>query len=306
MRPTTRDDLGRAGARAAGITLVEVVVVLCGLSLLAALVLAGTLRARAAAERAACASNLRQMAMAVHHYSDAFGRLPTGCQYRLARAGQLPPPGVGLSWQTAILPYVEQDGLWLLATQAQREDPWGRLPIQQEIRAHVIRVYLCPADGRATDDFPEGEGLGLTDYVGVAGTGVYKNDGIFHVQFTVRLSDITDGCSNTLLIGERPPGPDGAFGGWYSAWGTCCCPVSQILPAVGASFFPTVRCGDNPAGLRPGEIDDVCDVTHFWSLHTGGANFAFADGSVHFLPYGDSDVLRALATRAGGENVVDY
>jgi prepilin-type processing-associated H-X9-DG protein len=47
----------------------------------------------------------------------------------------------------------------------------------------------------------------------------------------------------------------------------------------------------------------MCDALHFWSLHSGGANFAFADGSVRFLRYSADDVMPALATRAGGEVV---
>jgi prepilin-type processing-associated H-X9-DG protein len=50
-------------------------------------------------------------------------------------------------------------------------------------------------------------------------------------------------------------------------------------------------------------LTDQCDLFHFWSLHPGGANFAFADGSVRFLTYAADDVLPALATRAGGEAV---
>jgi prepilin-type processing-associated H-X9-DG protein len=47
----------------------------------------------------------------------------------------------------------------------------------------------------------------------------------------------------------------------------------------------------------------MCDVSHFWSPHSGGANFAFADGSVRFLSYSADPILPALATRSGGENV---
>jgi len=47
----------------------------------------------------------------------------------------------------------------------------------------------------------------------------------------------------------------------------------------------------------------MCDQFHFWSLHSGGANFVFADGSVHYLPYSSDNIFPALATRAGGETV---
>jgi prepilin-type processing-associated H-X9-DG protein len=131
---------------------------------------------------------------------------------------------------------------------------------------------------------------------------------MFHPNYSVRFAEVRDGTSNTLLIGERPPGPDGFYGGWYGAWGYTVCPVSQIRPAspnARGALDGSTDCDLSFGPLRPGRIEDPCDVVHFWSLHVGGANFAFADGSVRFLPYNWSEVLRALATRAGGE-VIEF
>ena len=61
------------------------------------------------------------------------------------------------------------------------------------------------------------------------------------------------------------------------------------------------RCGPGPYQFQPGDFKNQCDAFHFWSPHPGGANFAFADGSVHFLTYSADAILPALATRAGGE-----
>jgi prepilin-type processing-associated H-X9-DG protein len=58
-----------------------------------------------------------------------------------------------------------------------------------------------------------------------------------------------------------------------------------------------------PFVFGPGRFDNPCDSYHFWSLHLGGANFAFCDGSVRFLSYAAAPLLPALATRAGGESV---
>ncbi len=66
------------------------------------------------------------------------------------------------------------------------------------------------------------------------------------------------------------------------------------------------NCADGPYAFGPGDLKQHCDAFHYWSLHTGGANFAFADGSVHFLRYSATAVLPALATRAGGETVGDF
>jgi prepilin-type processing-associated H-X9-DG protein len=62
-------------------------------------------------------------------------------------------------------------------------------------------------------------------------------------------------------------------------------------------------CPVGPYSFAPGNLNNECDVLHFWSLHSGGANFLFCDGSVHFLTYDAADIMAALATRAGGEAV---
>ncbi|MFO0803834.1 MAG: H-X9-DG-CTERM domain-containing protein [Gemmataceae bacterium] len=62
-------------------------------------------------------------------------------------------------------------------------------------------------------------------------------------------------------------------------------------------------CSPTSQAFRPGRLENPCDVNHFWSPHPGGANFAFADGSVRFLSYSADPIMPALATRAGGEVV---
>ncbi|MBI3407848.1 MAG: DUF1559 domain-containing protein [Planctomycetes bacterium] len=62
-------------------------------------------------------------------------------------------------------------------------------------------------------------------------------------------------------------------------------------------------CPPGPYSFSPGSLTEQCDMFHFWSLHSGGANFAFADGSVRFLSYSAAPIMPALATRAGGEVV---
>ena len=105
------------------------------------------------------------------------------------------------------------------------------------------------------------------------------------------------------MIGERPPGPKGMFGAWYAGWGDTVCPLSQILPAAGSAWLPdgAAGCLYSEVSLSRGQLGDACDLYHFWSLHSGGANFAFADGSVRFITYAQAEVMAALATRAGGE-----
>ncbi len=122
----------------------------------------------------------------------------------------------------------------------------------------------------------------------------------------VRIVDITDGSSQTLIVAERPPPDTLQAGKWYTwvavfgVWANRYGPDENLVAEGG------IVPGDNCAGpfrFGPGRTDNNCDRYHFWSLHPGGGNFAFADGSVHFLRYSAADILPALATRAGGEVV---
>ncbi|MBY0232636.1 MAG: DUF1559 domain-containing protein [Gemmataceae bacterium] len=147
---------------------------------------------------------------------------------------------------------------------------------------------------------------GLTAYVGVLGTEYLRKDGVLFADSRIRFEDIVDGTSNTLLVGERPTSANMAFGGWYAGtgqnFGTGS--ASMVLGVREYCFTPFAPdCPVGPYSFGPGRLDNTCDAFHFWSLHSGGAHFAFADGSVRFLSYGAKDILPALATRAGGESV---
>src|SRR5262249_42670158 len=129
---------------------------------------------------------------------------------------------------------------------------------------------------------------------------------VLYLNSKVRLTDITDGTSNTILVGERPPSPDFWYGWWYAGYGQAGTgSIDMLLGARERNYgggyvaqFPS-----RPHHFQPGNIREQCDVFHFWSLHSGGANFVFGDGSVQFLAYSADSILPALATRASGEVV---
>ena len=145
----------------------------------------------------------------------------------------------------------------------------------------------------------------FTYYLGNSGQHSGKKDGILYLDSKVRIADISDGLSQTILIGERPPSPDHHFGWWYAGVGQQRDGSADYLLGVRETnqSFRAPTCPKNGYDFRNGNLNDMCDTFHFWSLHNGGAHFAFADGSVRFLSYSANEILPALATRAGGEVV---
>ncbi len=167
-------------------------------------------------------------------------------------------------------------------------------------------MFACPIDDRLVR--PHITHLGfyaaLTSYLGVNGVDSSDNAGDYYYGSSTRLTDIRDGTSNTLAAGERPPSADFWYGWWYVSSAAGQQGAFTVLGAHDgrpSNSQHTDGCPQGPYPLGPGKLDNPCDVFHFWSLHSGGANFAFADGSVRFLAYSADAVLPALATRAGGE-----
>jgi prepilin-type N-terminal cleavage/methylation domain-containing protein/prepilin-type processing-associated H-X9-DG protein len=287
-----------------GFTLIELLVVIAIIGVLVGLLLAAVQQVRGAAMRAQCQNNLKQIGLALHDYHDVHGSFPP------ALVEDMADPYPYFSWMARILPFLEQDTLW---RQMQSEWPlYKRGDITRLIANEMVpKVYLCPADGRnltkPADGYQEAEAR--TDYAGVNGTNLYTRDGIFCSGSAVRLTDVTDGTSNTLMVGERPPSEplgDTPFGFWAYDLGQGGGSVGNVLGAaeLNPSGIWFTECPYGPYAYGRGDYRNECDMLHFWSFHTGGAHFLFADGSVHFLSYAaGAPVLPALATRSGGEVV---
>jgi prepilin-type processing-associated H-X9-DG protein len=281
-------------------TLLELLVVIAIIGVLVGLLIPAVQWARNAAIQSECSNNLRQMGLALHQYHTSQQSFPPGVGYR---GGADPFPWLG--WQARILPYLEQDNLWRLTVRAYTDDKWFQNNPPHVGYATVIPLYGCPADGRTSEvAYARGMPVALTSYLGNEGLDFMRLDGVLFLDSQIRLTDIKDGTSNTLLVGERPASADQVWGWWYGGWGQDHDGSGDVVLGVrelNNGSFTAASCPPGPYEFSPGRINNQCDLFHFWSLHSGGANFLFADASVHFLGYSAASVMPALASRAGGE-----
>lgn len=292
--PTRRSHLVRPA-----FTLVELLVVIGIIGLLVGLLLSAIQKVREAGMRTSCRNNLHQIALALHAYHDVQHQFPPGMTYN---GGKDPRPF--LSWHARLLPFVEQDALWRATEAAFAQDPDFLHNPPHTARAVPVRVFGCPSDPR-TARVSE-HGAGLTSYLGVEGLNQDRRDGILHQDSRVTANEVTDGLSNTLIVGERPPSADQVMGWWYAGWGQNKNGSAEMILGVRESrtYLPYVTvCVRGPYQFAAGSIIDPCSAMHFWSPHPGGAMFAFADGSVRFLTYPGEAIMPALASRNGGETV---
>ena len=281
-------------------TLVELLVVIAIIGLLTALIFSAVQRARESANRVRCANNLHQMGLALHQYHDMYNVLPPGCSYQ---DGKNPFPH--MSWMARILPFIEQDAVWREAETAYAIAPFFE-DAPHSALARVIPIYICPSDGRVfyPADFGKFK-VGLCSYLGLEGTDQDSHDGVLYLDSQVRMTDITDGTSNTLMVGERPPSAGLNLGWWYAGWGQSKDGSGDNVLGARELYVGGIGsgCMSGPYHFVPGKFSNQCDAFHFWSPHSGGAEFLFADGSVHFVGYSNDPIMPALATRAGGETV---
>ena len=300
----------------AGFSLVELLVVISLVGLLISLTLPAVQHARAAADRLRCQNNLRQIGLAMHNCQSSRGQMipPSGDPIPIPGSGNnstLPASPEGLcSWMVLLLPEIDQGPLYAASAKAcaQNQDP---LVVPPHVgHRTVVPLYTCPSDSRLKSVLPDAFGTpaAYTSYIGLAG--VQKSDpsplgiGVFSMS-RPSLDLISDGTSNTVVVGERPP-PNPPLAGWwyprtYIDGITCFGPNNIIF--LGTKLMNCDACVVASPYLGPGRLDNPCDRYHLWSLHPGGANFLFADGSVRFLPYSANSIVPALVTVNGGEQV---
>ncbi len=284
-------------------TLIELLVVIAIIGILVGLTLPAVQMVREASRRTECSNNLRQVALAILNYESARRRLPTGITSYNA------VPYASSTWLAQILPFVEQQNIWNQAVSDYSVDP---SPFQTHVGMRtVIPTYQCPSDPESGKVHwtHQNRIVATTSYLGVNGTNHAARDGVFFLESATKLGDITDGTSNTLMVGERPPSADLWYGWWYAGNGFFGSGSPDMILGVREINTPPPSgvmnylesCPLGPYNFTSGDPGEQCDTLHFWSHHPGGANFALCDGSVHFFAYDADDIMPQLATRAGAE-----
>jgi len=294
-------------------TLIELLVVIAIIGVLVGMTLPAVQKVREAASRIKCTNNLKQLVLATHHYHDVYEVFPPG--------GLVLPNGPGWNnlnwrankgtWLVHSLPFIEQDTLFhqIPNLSVPNFDSIGAAE-QAGVLPRSLEMFRCPSDAW-------GIGQPVANYVGSLGPQClddkcgynpymqYCNqpawgytwsvpDGSTDVPSEIRgmfgrngarisFSSVTDGTSSTFMLGETLPSQNYHMRtfGWYSVYGTQV--ISTIIPINHPiSETDTSWCG--AASVGPGQSMTNNNVAWgFKSRHPGGANFAFVDGSVHFV-----------------------
>jgi prepilin-type N-terminal cleavage/methylation domain-containing protein/prepilin-type processing-associated H-X9-DG protein len=298
--------------RISAFTLIELLVVLAIIGVLIGLLLPAVQKVREASHRINCASNLKNVGLALHNFENTHGRFPPGGvdgPYRAIGVNNKVIHG----WGPFLLPYLEQQAL----ADRYRWDKDFYDPANQPALTLQLKSMQCPSaepdrfvTGKDFDNWSYGGKGACTDYAPVwevdrmlADRGLIDRasnyQGVLPVNSMVRLADLTDGTAQTILVTEDAGRPrlwqlrrqfQGPVGGCpWSGW-------PNGITFMGSTPDGTSRLG--PCALN-------CTNDHeVYSFHPGGANAVFADGSVHFLKAGmDIRILAALMTRAGAEVV---
>jgi prepilin-type N-terminal cleavage/methylation domain-containing protein/prepilin-type processing-associated H-X9-DG protein len=310
-------------ARRGGFTLIELLVVIAIIAILIGLLLPAVQKVREAAARTQCTNNLKQWGLAIHNYHDARGEFPYG------RAGarnpstnqflvggyttgwiyyQLPmnSDNVG-GWSTRALPYIEQENLFkpmeAATTSAALNVAWTNFLNTK------TKLMVCPSDSLAQN--AHSSGAAVTTYLAISGNdeveGSDGKNGIFAVNFwwshfgkrPVKITGVSDGTSNTVMVGERPPSAD-LYWGWWAYSDT-----DNVFGLPNREAFTGCGFSVLPGRFRPDVPSNPLAYCHWWSMHPGGANWLYADGSVRFAPYGAAAAMEQMASRNGGEVVAN-
>jgi prepilin-type N-terminal cleavage/methylation domain-containing protein/prepilin-type processing-associated H-X9-DG protein len=305
-------------ARTAAFTLVELLVVITIIGILIALLLPAVQAAREAARRSQCTNNLKQLSLACLTHEQAHGFFPTGGWTAAFQGFIAGDPDLGVNetqpgnWLFNILPYMEQQALHDLGMGLSAS---AKKPLFTQREQTPLASVICPSrreptlrpvyTGRTWSNCTNFTRAAKGDYAGNAGDNMSPeytdiNTGIFYHKSTIRVADVTDGLSNTYLIGEKSLCPD------YYETGQAGGDDDTLFEGANCDSLRSTYPGTATAPLYPMQDQPGTDYSYqFGSAHSGGLNMAMSDGSVRSVSYSiDSETHRILGNRKDGK-VID-
>lgn len=287
-----------------GFTLIELLVVIAIIAILVALLLPAVQNAREAARRSQCQNNLKQIGIALHNYHETNNCFPPGW---LGITGNQPDVNGlnGWGWASKLLHRMDQQPLYHAID--------FKVSVTNAVNAeHILRplpVFRCPSDSSG-DTWELSDSMGTpiatfaaANYVGNFGPDglddclsftsgmTCQGDGVLMHNRSIRISDITDGTSSTLMVGERKTRADLD---WHSTWAGVAAGGEENLQRI-------LGVADHVPNHPAAHFDD------FSSHHATGGQFVLGDGRVRLVSSNiDESVFKKLATRGGGEPVADF
>lgn len=311
-----------------GFTLIELLVVIAIIAVLIALLLPAVQQAREAARRSQCKNNLKQLGLALHNYHETHSVLPPGamilktnsqgyaigegCTNASCSTGPTLTDVVGgWGWGAFILPFADQAPLY-----NQIAPNGANFPASSNALLRTpLPLFLCPSDPSGSlnrfsrMDGEDGAGFGKSNYLGVQGnrdadrfTRIIESDrqGMLMNIRSARFRDVSDGLSNTLMLGERywdgmtPSDGSGQSNRIAGVWAG----KPMCSDAKGGHEFSTLLRTNDSAAFTVGGTNRAAGN----SMHVGGAHFCLGDGSVRFLSVNMSmTTYMLLGTMADGK-----
>lgn len=303
-----RSASGRLGSRSAGFTLIELLVVIAIIAILISLLLPAVQQAREAARRTQCRNSLKQLGLAMHNYHDVVNMFP-GVSYDHEIQGGDENLHASYAWGVFLFPYLDQ------APAYNRLNPGGMRMHDAVKDANLLsvmqsplEVFRCASDTgpKLNSHYPINDKSGTaanrkqvatSNYVGVSSAGDVDRldtNGTFVPATNVQgnrigvrgIRDMTDGTSNTLMIGERAWKLGGVEIGAANVFGHNGNADIEHSPNYNDGFISVVAGGKpdmNETATCGTGCNDVDGRQGFSSVHTGGAHFLGGDGSVRFV-----------------------